>query len=83
MPERISAVTVRKVPLEVPEGYLNIVGSALRAKADEFHGWNVRNPKLGAASGWPQLAKWLDEQADMLMTEAGGGPMTMRRSTDI
>lgn len=75
-------MTVRMINMEIPEGLLNIVGSALRSKADEFHGWGVRNPRLAAASGWTHQAKWLDEQADRLFTEAGGGPVTMRRTTD-
>ncbi len=76
-------MTVRTVGLEIPEGLLNVVGSALRSKADEFHGWSIRNPRLAEASGWPQQAKWLDEQADRLFTEAGGGIITMRRTNDI
>lgn len=72
----------KTVTLEIPEGLLNVVGSALRSKADEFHGWGVRNPRLAQASGWTSRAKWLDDEADRLFTEAGGGPVTMRRTTD-
>lgn len=75
-------MAVRTITIEVPEGLLNVVGSALRTKADEFHGWGVRNPRLAQAHGWPQMAKWLDDQADRLFTEAGGGPISMRRTTD-
>lgn len=73
---------IRTVTLEIPEGLLNVVGSALRSKADEFYGWGVRNPRLAEASGWKHQAAWLDEQADRLFTEAGGGHVTMRRSND-
>lgn len=75
-------LTVRKVVLEIPEGLLNVVGAALRAKADEFHGWGVRNPRLAQSHGWTHQAKWLDDEADRLFTEAGGGIVTMRRTTD-
>lgn len=75
-------MTVRKVTLEIPEGLLNVVGSALRSKADEFHGWGVRNPRLAQASGWTSQAKWLDDEADRLFTEAGDGPVKMRRTND-
>lgn len=75
-------MTVRTIIVEVPEGLLNVVGAALRSKADEFHGWGVRNPRYAQAAGWAHQAKWLDEQADRLFTEAGGGLVTMRRTTD-
>ena len=75
-------MAVRMVVMEIPEGLLNVVGSALRSKADEFHGWSVRNARLAEASGWTQQAKWLDAEADRLFTEAGGGLVTMRRTTD-